>query len=70
MSTKSSIASGKTWHLYVEMRDDTIRLEMNDAVDSKIVVSERWHAVVVTLPTDVLDTIAEQWPRLKKARDA
>lgn len=58
MSTKASIASGKTWHLYHEMMDDSVRVGLNDAAAAEIHIKGRWHAVIVTLPPDVLDAIA------------
>jgi len=41
------------------MTDSSVRLEMNDATNSEIKVSGRWHAVIVTLPVDVMEAIRE-----------
>ena len=59
MSTKATLAHDKTWHLYEEMCSGEVELEMNDASDAKIHVGRRWHAVIVTLPPEVLDAIGQ-----------
>ena len=58
MSTKATISHGETWHLYEEMMDDSINLELNEAQCAAMKIDGRFHSITLTLPQDVIQAIA------------
>ena len=57
MSTKSSIASGENYHLYDELMDGGVYLEVNNAKDASLEVNEGHIRVKVRLPKEFIERL-------------
>jgi hypothetical protein len=55
MSTKSSISSGENYHLYDELMDGGVYLEVINAHDASINIIDGRAVVKVRLPKELLD---------------
>ncbi len=77
MSTKSSITSGKTFHLYHELTLGSVKptdafLKLDDAKDA-CVEKDYWSerlGVRIQLPCEMLDDIAIAWIKYRKLQGA